>query len=224
MKCMHATVIIEMVSVQPISDIIQKWSSEIQEILSHSDLQKAKTFVRQIDTDRFIAARLLCYQELLEEGPLSKPLEFVHSAHGKPWLPGVNEFSWSHSGDYVAFFCAPGAGVDIEQFSNVDPTTFTSVFSKDERDWIGIDLTRFFTLWTIKESVMKSTGLGFHLNPLMLSPTYDPIDDAIWEILWNQHKVFGKTIVFEGNNANSYALSYCSTSPIAHEIVSPKFE
>lgn len=214
---MNANVRIEMVSVQPISDIIQKWSTMIQVILSKSDLQKVKKFVHQTDADRFIAARLLCYQELLKKVPLSKPLEFVHSALGKPGLPGINEFNWSHSGDYVAFLSAPGAGVDIEQFSNVDPTTFTSVFSKDERDWIGTDLIRFFTLWTIKESVMKSTGLGFHLNPLELSPTYDPMDDTKWEMLWNQHKVYGKTIIFEGNNANKYALSFCSTSKIKAE-------
>ena len=90
---MNANVRIEMVSVQPISDIIQKWSTMIQVILSKSDLQKVKKFVHQTDADRFIAARLLCYQELLKKVPLSKPLEFVHSALGKPGLPGINEFN-----------------------------------------------------------------------------------------------------------------------------------
>jgi len=203
-----------MVRVQPISEILHEWSAKIEEILSYTDLQKAKRFVRQIDTDRFIAARLLCYQELLKKGPVSIPLDFVYSAHGKPGLPGVTEFSWSHSGDYVAFMCVPGAGVDIEQFSKVDPPSFTTVFSNDERDWIGTDLIRFFTLWTIKESVMKSSGLGFHLNPLELSPTYDPTDDSAWSVLWNQHKVYGKTIIFKGDDAKRYALSYCSTSPL----------
>jgi phosphopantetheinyl transferase len=213
-----------MVRVQPISEILHEWSAHIEKILSYTDLQKAKKFVRQIDTDRYIAARLLCYQELLKKGPLSIPLNFVQSAHGKPGLPGVAEFSWSHSGDYVAFLCAPGAGVDIEQFSNVDPPSFTSVFSKDEIEWIGTDLIRFFKLWTIKESVMKSTGLGFQLNPLELSPTYDLTDERTWEMLWNRHKVYGKTIVFMGNDGKRYALSYCSTSPIGPEAESPEFK
>lgn len=198
-------------SVRHVSEVINEWRAQYNDLLSEEDLEKSGKFRQQPDRDRFIAARILCYETLKVEYEIQLPLIFEYSELGKPKLNGAPEFNWSHSGEYVAFFCAPGAGIDIELFSDIDLQSFNTVFTPNQLRWIGSDKIHFFKLWSIKEAVMKSTGLGFKLDPLELSPVFTNDAKNTWQLQFKQTVFYGRTIIMRDTSDKSYAMSYCTT-------------
>lgn len=198
-------------SVRSVSEVIQQWGGQVDKLLSDEDLEKSGRFLQQADRDRFIAARILCYELLKDQFEIQLPLEFDYSQFGKPKLRRVPEFSWSHSGGFVALFCAPDAGIDIELFSEVDTQSFTSVFTRNQLEWIGSSRVNFFKLWSIKEAVMKSTGLGFQLNPLELNPIFTKETKDFWQVNFEQSVFYGRTFIMPDKSGNSYALSFCTS-------------
>lgn len=201
-------------SVRPFIDVIQEWKPHINALLSDVDLNKATLFRHEADRYRFIAARILCYDVLKEDYAIPLPMNFEYSELGKPALDGIPDFNWSHSGEYVAFFCAEGAGVDIELIKDCNPNAFESVFTHTQLNWIKSDKEKFHILWTIKESVMKSTGLGFQLNPLELNPIFTNATNEFWKLHFGGKVFLGRTILIKTNiNDESYAISYCTTDP-----------
>ncbi|MBR3019447.1 MAG: 4'-phosphopantetheinyl transferase superfamily protein [Clostridia bacterium] len=99
----------------------------------------------------------LCDESRLRTGP-----------YGKPYAPGFPAFSLSHSGDWCVLVMGDdGIGVDIEQMDESHLSVAPAVFTPGELDWMNEKpLERFHTLWTLKESLMKATGLGFELHPI----------------------------------------------------------
>jgi len=91
--------------------------------------------------------------------------EVLLSEFGKPYLPGSEPFSLSHSGNYVALaVAAQPVGVDIEAHR---PLPFFALaarcFAPSER--VSADsLPAFFDLWTAKESLAKMLGVGLALS------------------------------------------------------------
>lgn len=201
-------------SVRSVSSILKQWEAQVNDILSEEDLKKSGRFRQQSDRDRFIAARILCYEKLKSEFEIQLPLIFEYSELGKPKLRGAPEFNWSHSGEFAAFICGPGAGIDIELFSDIDPQSFHSVFTPDQMRWIGSSRNNFFKLWTIKEAVMKSTGLGFRLNPLQLRPIFTDDENETWQLHFEQTVFHGRTKILKENTDQNYAISYCATKII----------
>ena len=201
-----------LLSVRPFREILQECKPNINELLSDVDIKRSKVYKHEADRNRFIAARMLCFDVLKLRYPMQIPMIFEYSDLGKPALKGVPDFSWSHSGEYVAFFCAQGAGIDIELFNEIDPQSFSSVFTSTQLKWIGTDRKKFFKLWTIKESVMKSTGLGFQLNPLELDPIFNSDTHDSWELHYDKKVFFGKTIIKQVSSSVSqiYAISLCT--------------
>ena len=90
-----------------------------------------------------------------------------YTAYGKPFLPGGSPFNLTHSGGYTALVKAGApVGVDMEQIQAGNLSLIPHLFSRKEADWIHADpLPRFHMLWSIKESIMKATGLGMQLSP-----------------------------------------------------------
>lgn len=202
-----------LLSVRKVSEIMQKWGAQSNELLCGDDIEKSRRFRQQADRERFIAARILCYDTLKSHFTLETPLIFDYSELGKPSIVGFPEFSWSHSGDYVAFFCGPGAGLDIEMFSEVDTQSFNSVFTSGQLRWIGLNRFNFFTLWSIKEAVMKSTGLGFQLNPIELDPIFTNDKNDIWQLHFAHTVFYGRSVIMQNNSERNYAISFCTTDP-----------
>lgn len=107
---------------------------------------------------------------------------------GKPAFPSDVPFHWniSHSGDLA--LCAVASvpvGVDVEQIVPVDSDLWRRL-PDAERDWCRGDNAAFFTLWTAKESLVKSRGEG--LSALLALPPLvqdgrlrDRVGDRRWE-------------------------------------------
>lgn len=98
--------------------------------------------------------------------------EFSYEKNRKPCLKNSNlRFNLSHSGNMV--FCAVAdtdVGCDVEKVTEIDLKIAARFFFKEEYAALLAcpdpakrkDL--FFRYWTLKESFMKVTGLGFMLN------------------------------------------------------------
>ena len=89
-----------------------------------------------------------------------------------PYLYGEDiYFSLSHSGSYA--MCITGnepCGCDIEMISDKDIRVAPRILSGDQFDeYVQLDRAAqqklFFSVWTVKESVMKAEGRGFLLPP-----------------------------------------------------------
>ena len=106
-------------------------------------------------------------------------LAFGFLEHGKPFAivdgtPSVASFNVSHSGMHglIAFAPRRQLGVDVEErvarrdLDGIGETVF------GPREQLAIaestgnrKIHLFFTLWTIKEALIKALGTGFSLNP-----------------------------------------------------------
>lgn len=115
------------------------------------------------------AGALLDYALILE-GVSDR--EIIYVQNQKPCLKNSNiRFNLSHSGNMV--FCAVSdkdVGCDVEQITDIDMQIAARFFFHEEYAAISAcpDSTSrndlFFRYWTLKESFMKVTGLGFKLN------------------------------------------------------------
>ena len=96
---------------------------------------------------------------------------FSVSENGSNAFPNqVPGFNLSHSGRYAACIVGAGmCGIDIEQIK--EKGNFSRVaerfFCENERIYLKSEETSeaFYKIWTLKESYMKYTGMGFALVP-----------------------------------------------------------
>lgn len=143
----------------------------LQSLLPKNRLEKIKSYTRAPDRLRSIAAGLL-----LHEAFGARALDILQDEHGKPYIPGAQCFSLSHSGDYALLGVSDEPiGVDIEFRMDDDYTKLAGeCFHPQELELIqGADCEPakklFYDIWTLKESYMKMTGLGFSLDPKSFS-------------------------------------------------------
>lgn len=54
-------------------------------------------------------------------------------------------------------------GVDIEKIRDINPKLITYISNKEELDYIEDEKT-FFEIWTSKESILKSSGMGIKID------------------------------------------------------------
>ncbi|MCL2839142.1 MAG: 4'-phosphopantetheinyl transferase superfamily protein [Defluviitaleaceae bacterium] len=122
-------------------------------------------------------------------------LEFSTNQFGKPHLTSFPKcfYNISHTGNYIA--CALSnapVGIDIEVMQPVDLKIAERFFSPDEISYIvaGNKLTRFYEIWTKKESRIKLEGKGLHI-PLASFSVFDANEQG--RVYY--HKVFENTEV-----------------------------
>lgn len=117
------------------------------------------------------AWQLLCHA-LNEKGITQDKIILCENENGKPYLaeyPNIF-FNLSHSGDTVMCAVSDGeVGCDVEKTASVDMRIANRFFHESEAAAIS-ELSDenerrqlFYRLWTLKESFMKTTGLGFAL-------------------------------------------------------------
>ncbi len=133
--------------------------------------------------------------------------------HGKPCFPDRPDifFNLSHSGDVA--LCAlsdTDVGCDVEALRRPPLSVAKRYFSSTEREYLASARTeeeraeRFFRVWTLKESVMKATGLGFSLAPSSFSAV-----DSAGELL--APEVRGETFfVCDATVCAGYRAAYCT--------------
>lgn len=108
---------------------------------------------------------------------------------GKPFVDGV-EFNLSHAGIYVAAaFGIRPVGIDVE--GGREPSDrIASRFHPRERDWYKMgDLdntiekqSRFYRIWTAKESVMKRDGRGIAMGLNSFCVFDEGLKDEIYSV------------------------------------------
>ncbi len=137
--------------------------------MSDEERQRAQKFIR--GKDEYIASRWLLRRTLghyLQQPP--ETLMFSRHEKGKPFIPGCDlQFNLSHSGPWAVLAVTRKApvGVDVE-------------LGKQTRDLMGIatnyyhpqetghlqtlapeqQAAHFYRLWTLKEALLKATGVG----------------------------------------------------------------
>jgi len=130
---------------------------------------KTDRMVFQKDKRLSLGAGALLDYALTCEGIADREITYVRNR--KPCLRNSDiRFNLSHSGNMV--FCAVSdtdVGCDVEQIKNIDMGIAARFFFREEYAAISAcpDSERrndmFFRYWTLKESFMKATGLGFEL-------------------------------------------------------------
>jgi 4'-phosphopantetheinyl transferase len=140
--------------------------------LSPDKARRLERFHRDEDLLRGLLGDLLVRRVLARSTGLGEStLVFSTGEYGKPCLVGMRgvEFNLSHSGAWVvcAVDRAP-VGIDVEKIGAIDPELSRRVFTDAEHELLQrVDPARrvelFFTLWTLKESLIKMTGQGLSL-------------------------------------------------------------
>lgn len=126
--------------------------------------KQADRYLRQEDKLRCVTAHALLQRVLGTEEFRIEKNEF-----GKPYIIGRADFHYnlSHSGRYVVIAWGEReVGVDIQQHkASIDIELIAKrFFTADEQAYIQKDLLRFYEIWTKKESYVKYTGRGLHLD------------------------------------------------------------
>lgn len=131
--------------------------------------EKADRYKLNRDKYLSVGAELLLKHGLSQAGLSEFPQAFSVGEYGKPYLKDSDFFfSISHSGDWAV--CAISnreVGCDIEKVHPVDlklarrfsPEEHSAIMSADELDRLEL----FYRYWTLKESFLKTTGLGMKL-------------------------------------------------------------
>lgn len=154
--------------------------------LTPSETARGNRYHQLKDRQRFIISRGA--QRNILGRYLNQPaeeLQFILSDSKKPFLPAHSgasiQYNITHAGQWVLLAVSYSAvGADVEHIDTAFP--FADIlpehFSREEIAYIngGNRHDRFFTLWTRKEAMLKSTGqgLGDHLK---FTPSLDGIHE-----------------------------------------------
>ncbi len=101
---------------------------------------------------------------------------------GKPYLEGVS-FNLSHAGIYAtAAIGAKPVGIDVE--GGREPSgRIAARFHPEEQSWYKKEgESRFYQLWTAKESVMKRDGRGIAMGLDSFSVFSEELKDEIYSL------------------------------------------
>jgi 4'-phosphopantetheinyl transferase len=157
-------------------------------LLNAQEQARAARFAFEEDRRAYVAAHALLRVKLSESlGGAPQDWRFAASPHGKPSLidaPRDLRFSLTHARDMVAVALCDGAeiGVDVEPSNRRAESLKLAerFFAPEEAAYLRSlegDARReaFFAIWTLKEAVVKATGLGLAggLNGFAIS--FDPL-------------------------------------------------
>lgn len=149
----------------------------LTELLSYTSEEKRaklQRFLRKEDMLRGIWADLLARKVIIDDLHLpNSQIRFVHNEYGKPRVDGVADyhFNLSHSGKWVGCLVdSQPVGLDVEHIQPFDEGIARSFFAEEEYRFIReapthLDKqTRFYQVWSAKESYIKALGMGLSLK------------------------------------------------------------
>jgi len=132
-------------------------------------VKRAQQYRRWQDAQAFLIGKLLLQKGLVELGFHERILEEIqYTEFGRPYLHGGIDFNISHAGRFVVAVLGANVrvGVDIEAMNEVRLEDFTSCFTGRELERLSESprfLFDFFTIWTMKEAVIKADGRGLQV-------------------------------------------------------------
>lgn len=173
-------------------------------------------FRRASDYQRSVLGDAMVYRILRDKLGLDPMnIEIVRNAYGKPFLKDHDNlhFNVSHSGHWIV--CAVShepVGIDVEKIEAIDMDIAKRYFHKTEFNSLlscdpSVRLSRFFDLWTLKESYIKAVGKGLHLP---LDSFALALQDGEWDPIVGED---GETYYFKQYAVEEgYKLSVCGIS------------
>lgn len=131
---------------------------------------RADRYLSQASRRNLIVTRSRLHEVLELLGHHSSLVKVAEN--GRPFLKNqAVQFNLSHSKDRAVLAVSTdlalieGLGVDLEAVSR--PVDFAAIghrfFTQNEAEWIGQRRDRFFHVWTRKEAVLKSNGIGLRM-------------------------------------------------------------
>ena len=160
---------------------------QLLQLLPSEKQSKLRRFKECKDSMRSMVAEILIRNIIKQKNLRSdNRYDFATNAYGKPYLPNAKniKFNLSHSEDWVV--CAVDEnqiGIDIEKENSINLQIAHQFFTKEECDYIfslkDDQLSRFFEIWTLKESYIKAVGQGLSIPLNSFSIIMDPHDHTI---------------------------------------------
>ncbi|MBU3184566.1 4'-phosphopantetheinyl transferase family protein [Clostridium estertheticum] len=139
-------------------------------LISEEKRCKIKKFVNKEDKIRSLIGEILIRSIVVNELNIANEyITFHKNKYGKPCFKGYPtiKFNISHSGNFV--ICAiddKPIGIDIEEIKHIEYESIAkNFFTKSELDYIikqnpDSKLSKFYEIWTLKESYIKCCGQG----------------------------------------------------------------
>lgn len=158
----------EVVILTVIPKLTQKDFDALLPIVSPDKQELIKQFYFFRDARNCLLGNIFARVEICRFTDLGmKQIEFSVNEYGKPFIVDKIpiQFNISHSGNYIAYVIAnEPVGVDIELLKTEDMQIAKRFFTADETSYImdGKQNTRFYEVWTKKESRIKWEGMGLH--------------------------------------------------------------
>lgn len=180
-------------------------------------LAQINRFVKPEDVSRALAAEFLLRTVIARTvGMPEEKIIIVKDEYGKPFLAGVEDFHFnvSHSGSWVVCATDEGPiGVDIEMIRPMDLSIAARYFSDREYRLFlnhgeAEKLSRFFDLWTLKESYLKAVGKGLSIPLNSFSIIIDEVGEVSLDAS-DKCRWFFKQYELDCN----YKLSVCASHP-----------
>lgn len=153
-----------------ILDVSEDMLSKLYLLTDLEKISKVKKFINKKDKIRTLIGDILIRTIITEDlGIRNDNISFEKNPYGKPYLKDYPNFNFniSHSGDFVV--CAIDnnpIGVDIEEVKYIEYEDIAkNFFTTNEFDYITKNdsyssLSRFYEIWTLKESFIKCCGQG----------------------------------------------------------------
>ena len=157
-----------------ISDINEEKLDKLCLSIDSEKRHRIERFINKKDKIRASIGEILVRSIIIRELNIeNEHIKFEENLlYGKPYLHGYLDFNFniSHSEDFVV--CAVDSkpvGIDIEAVKCIEYKDIAqNFFTEREFNYIvkqksDIQLSRFYEIWTLKESYMKCIGKGFSI-------------------------------------------------------------
>ncbi|MPM34651.1 4'-phosphopantetheinyl transferase Sfp [bioreactor metagenome] len=208
------------VYVTKIKEVSEEILEELIKFISKEKKSKLQKLKHREDKLRSLIGEILVRYVIGENTIIEvNDIIFETNIYGKPYLRNYSDFHFniSHSGDFV--ICAidnKPIGVDIEK---VIPLEYEAIannfFTTREMNYIKREnlrnqLSKFYEIWTIKESYVKAYGQGFNMCFKDFSMDYNE-EKYIGVIRENK---YDKCNIKVFNLESDYKVAICSFNPI----------
>lgn len=201
-----------------ILDISEDMLSKLYSLTDSEKISKVKKFINRKDKIRTLIGDILIRTIITEDLCIRNDnISFEKNPYGKPYLKDYPNFNFniSHSGDFVV--CAIDnnhIGVDIEEVKYIEYEDIAkNFFATNEFDYITKNdsyssLSRFYEIWTLKESFIKCCGQGLAMSLKSFSIDIDEYKN-VRVVTDGKHKDY----IFKSVNMESnYKVAICSLS------------